>query len=109
MQLTKHWAAPLDDYVIDLGWSPDGQTLAAASTAGPITLFAATDGATRHVLPGHGEGTNAIAWMPGDESRRVKDNPPYLLASGGQDGKVKLWDATGYAACSRPWNCSHER
>ena len=74
MQLTKHWAAPLDDYVIDLGWSPDGQTLAAASAAGPITLFAAADGATQHVLPGHGEGTNAIAFAP--RVGRVVPNAP---------------------------------
>ena len=40
MQLTKHWAAQLDDYAIDLAWSPDGTTLAAASGAGPVSLFA---------------------------------------------------------------------
>jgi hypothetical protein len=53
MQLTKHWAAQLDDYVIDLAWSPDGAHLAgAASAAGPITLFG-PDGAGGHELPGH--------------------------------------------------------
>jgi len=36
MQLTKHWAAQLDDYAIDLAWSPDGSQLAAASSAGPV-------------------------------------------------------------------------
>jgi len=99
MQLTKHWAAPLDDYVIDLGWSPDGQTLAAASAAGPITLFAAVDGATRHVLPGHEAGTNAIAFAPAMQNAECRMQnaeavTTALLASGGQDGKVKLWDAT---------------
>ena len=34
MQLTKHWAGQLDDYVIDLSWSPDGTLLAAASASG---------------------------------------------------------------------------
>ncbi|MBI5382499.1 MAG: WD40 repeat domain-containing protein [Opitutae bacterium] len=82
MQLNKHWAAPIDDYVIDLAWAPDGQTLAAASAAGPITLFALSDGAKRHVLPGHDDGANALAFAPSGAS----------LASGGQDGKVKLWD-----------------
>ena len=47
MQLTKHWAATLDDYAIDLAWAPDGHLLAAASAAGPVSLFATTDGA-RH-------------------------------------------------------------
>ena len=82
MQLTKHWAAQLDDYVIDLAWSPDGGDLAAASAAGPIRLLAAGDGAALHDLPGHDGGTNAIAWKAGSR----------LLASGGQDGAVKLWD-----------------
>ncbi len=41
MNFAKHWAATLDDYVIDLAWSPDGTLLAVASAAGGITLFAA--------------------------------------------------------------------
>jgi WD40 repeat protein len=82
MQLTKHWAATLDDYAIDLAWSPDGTLLAAASAAGPVSLFAATDGAKRHELPGHDNGTNCLAW-----------SPSAVLATGGQDGAVKIWDA----------------
>lgn len=83
MQLTKHWAAPLDDYVIDLAWSHDGAHLAAASAAGPLHVFAAADGARTAELPGHDDGSNVLAWHPARP----------LLASGGQDGAVKLWDA----------------
>jgi WD40 repeat protein len=107
MNLSKHWAATLDDYVIDLAWSPDGTILAAASAAGGIVLCDASTGAVRHTLAGHENGTNALAWMPvgrvipnapGSDAntnaeRRIKDNPPYLLASGGQDGCVRFWDA----------------
>jgi len=98
MQLTKHWAGQLDDYVIALAWAPDGTSLAAASAAGPITLYGAPDGAKRVVLPGHDQGSNAIAWQPGTA----------LLASGGQDGAVKLWDtAAGQhvatVSLGRPW------
>lgn len=84
MQLTKHWAATLDDYAIDLAWSPDGQQLAAASAAGPLSLFARADGARLHQLPGHEDGANCLAWRPGTGA---------TLASGGQDGTVKFWDA----------------
>src|SRR5690606_9252771 len=91
MQLTKHWAATLDDYAIALGWSADGTMLAAASAAGPVTVFAAADGAARHELPGHDGGTDALAWHP----RQT------LLATGGQDNAVKLWDAAaGQATAS---------
>lgn len=83
MQLTKHWAAQLDDYVIDLGWSADGAHLAAAASSGPVSLFASADGA-RTDLPGHDEGTNCLAWHPSQP----------LLVTGGQDAKVKFWDAT---------------
>jgi WD40 repeat protein len=98
MQLTKHWAAQLDDYIIDLGWSPDGNLLAAASGAGPITILAGADGARRHEFAGHEGGSNALAWRPGSS----------VLASGGQDGAVKLWDGlagqhVATAALGRPW------
>jgi len=83
MNLTKHWAAALDDYVIDLAWSPDATLLAAASAAGPVTLFTATDGTVRHLLPGHDDGANCLAWA----------TTGGLLATGGQDGQVKFWDA----------------
>src|SRR5258708_5373760 len=86
MNFQKHWAATLDDYVIDLAWSPDGTTLAAASAAGGITLYDAATGAVRHSLPGHDDGANCLAWSPMVSSQ--------LLATGGQDGFVRLWDAS---------------
>ena len=98
MQLTKHWAATLEDYTIDLAWSPDGASLAAASSSGPVSLFTATDGTKRHELPGHDNGTNCLAWQPSGAS----------LATGGQDGAVKFWDPiagqhTATAALGRDW------
>jgi hypothetical protein len=111
MQLTKHWAVTLDDYAIDLAWSPDGALLAAASAAGPLSIFSATAGAKLHELPGHTQGTNCLAWQPLAKSPTPAPNlqnadpdpnpkpetqnskPKSLLASGGQDGAVKFWDA----------------
>jgi len=62
MQLTKHWAAMLDDYAIDLGWSPDGTLLAAASAASPVSLFAVADGARRTNSPATSKAPTACAW-----------------------------------------------
>ncbi len=97
MQLAKHWTGQLDDYVIDMAWSPDGTLLAAASASGPVTLFGA-DGGKLHELPGHEGGTNALAWRGGTS----------LLASGGQDGSVKVWDGAagqhvGTASLGTSW------
>jgi hypothetical protein len=106
MQLTKHWAGVLDDYVIDLAWSAAGDQLAAASAAGPILIFATGDGRRQHQLPGHDNGTNALAWLQSGARlpARATTQPGSIaeagtalsavLASGGQDGAVKLWDAT---------------
>src|SRR5882757_9166688 len=97
MNLTKHWAAQLDDYVIDLAWSHSGSQLpaldsqlflAAASAADPISIFSAADGAKQHELTGHDQGTNCLVWMPvgrvipnapgstEQAERRIKVYPP---------------------------------
>ena len=98
MNLNKHWAAQLEDYVIDLAWSPDGTRLAAASASGPVSIFSTHDGARQHELAGHSDGTNAIAWKPASS----------LLATGGQDGLVKFWDTvagqhTASAELGKDW------
>ena len=121
MNLTKHWAATLEDYVIDLAWAPDGTLLAAAAASGPVSVFARTDGAQRQQLPGHADGTNCLAWAPGSrpearsQTSEVSPTPEtasapgstspdlpsdlapltsgLLLTTGGQDGTVKFWDA----------------
>ncbi len=138
MNLTKHWAAVLDDYTIDLAWSPDGSRLAAASAAGPVSIFQSQDGAKLHTLPGHDEGTNCLGWKPEARPRETdpsepsaKNSPPSrsdtqksdlrslasdistlasgsTLATGGQDGTVKFWDAAagqhvGTAALGQAW------
>jgi WD40 repeat protein len=85
-QLVPRWRQAIDDHVIALAWSPDGSTIAAASVAGPVTLFEVNNGITKRTLPGHGFGTTTVTWRP-DGNR---------LATAGQDGKVRLWDvATG--------------
>lgn len=98
MQLTKHWAAALDDYAIDLAFSPDGTKLAAASAAGKVTVFQLQDGAKLHVFEAHEQGTNCLAWAPaspqGSTSSATSNsgNAIQILATGGQDGAVKFWD-----------------
>jgi WD40 repeat protein len=93
MNLSKHWAATLDDYVIDLAWSPDGTLLAAASAAGGVTLYDAATGAVKHLLAGHENGTNCLVWMPVSEPHLLSTNSQLLFATGGQDGCVRIWDA----------------
>jgi WD40 repeat protein len=130
MNVTKAWAAQLDDYVIDLSWSPDGRLLASASAAGPITVFDGLAGTRLHEFAGHEGGTNAVAFDPalpaaevggrkselggqksevggqrsevgnqrseiGSQMSEASDLTSALLASGGQDGSVRLWNASG--------------
>jgi len=95
MELAKHWATSLDDYVIDLSWSSNSTLLAAASAAGPLSLFKCADGALAHTFAGHPMGTNCLAFAPAQGATSL------LLASGGQDGAVKFWDASaGQHTCT---------
>jgi WD40 repeat protein len=109
MNLSKAWTAQLDDYAIDLAWSADGRLLAAASAAGPVTVFDGVTGEKRHVLPGHADGTNALAWAPAaipETGDRKPDRS--ILSSCGQDGSVRFWDGvsgmqTAEAEIGRAW------
>jgi WD40 repeat protein len=83
---TKRWAAKIDGHVQAIAWSPDRLTLAVASADGPIILFDAATGQVRQTLEGHAGSTVALAWHPRDVG---------LLASAGQDGKIRLWKLGG--------------
>jgi WD40 repeat protein len=80
-RLRLAWQSPLPDHVVGVAWSADGRSLAAAAVSGPIHLFD-SNGKPTQQLAGHGFGTAAIAWQPGGS----------LLASAGQDGKVRVWN-----------------
>jgi WD40 repeat protein len=82
--LVEVWLGEVDDHVIDLAWSPDGDRLAAASVAGPVRVFDGTSGEIKHHLAGHGFGTTALCWSPFGA----------LLVSAGQDGLARAWDTT---------------
>lgn len=81
-ELKKAWEAHLGDHVVQLAWSPDGGMLAAAMIGGPVAIFAA-DGCFLREFPGHSFGTLDISWNA--DSR--------LLASAGQDGCARIWNA----------------
>ncbi len=81
--LPRMWATELDEAAVSVGWSASGDWLAAASASGGIYLVDASTGMQRRRWSGHGFGANAVAWHPTLE----------LLASAGQDGKIKLWES----------------
>ncbi|MEM7536961.1 MAG: WD40 repeat domain-containing protein [Chloroflexota bacterium] len=83
-KLRSQWQSNIEEHVIALAPAPGkSRRLAAASASGPIFLFDNESGQVDHSLPGHGFGTMALAWHPNG----------LTLASCGQDGKARLWDA----------------
>ncbi len=85
--LDQFWLASLDESVISINWSADGEWLAAASASGSIYLFEQATGRCLQQWSGHDFGATQVAWHP----------QGLLLATAGQDGKVCLWDMAGSA------------
>lgn len=75
-----HTTTTLSDYVTAIAWTPNGQTLAATSAAGEVTLWH-TNTNFSILQPANEQSINCVAFSQDGK----------LLAVGGQDGKVKIW------------------
>jgi len=64
-----------------VAWSPDGKTLAAASTDNTIRLWDAATGQPLRTLLGHSNSVNRVAWSPDGKT----------LASASADDTIRLW------------------
>ena len=72
----------LDEYIIDLAWSPNADYLAAITGNGQVALVNMKADGLWSELGRHRYGVNSMKWHPRES----------LLASGGQDGKLTVWD-----------------
>lgn len=76
----------LDDYVVDISWSPDAAKLAVAGGEGKVFLAVRGDSAIdAREIGNHGMGALAVAWQPRGA----------CFASSGQDSRITLFDASG--------------
>lgn len=86
-ELRPRWHADVGEYAVDARWSPDGACVAAACADGAVVLLDGATGQVRHRLDAHAGGTLALAWSAPEGTR-----PHGVLATAGQDGRVRLWD-----------------
>jgi WD40 repeat protein len=83
--LAPLWRVSLLDRVSALAAQPRGGVVAAASLGGTVELISLESGRVMARLPSHPGGALSLAWSPDGRT----------LASGGQDGKVRLATANG--------------
>ena len=84
-QLTESWYVDLNDYIIDLAWSPNGSMLAAITVEGSVFLIDDHgDMAQFRLIGQHDGGANSLSWR--------HDGAEFATA--GHDGLVKIWDGT---------------
>jgi len=77
----KRYSFDVQDHVVGVGWSPDSARVAVLIGSGTLFVLDARDLNVIHELPeAHTIGALTLDWAEGG------------LATGGQDGKVRLWD-----------------
>lgn len=84
------WQGELGDYVSAIAWSPMGDTLAASSAAGKLVLW--TPDTLEELQSETGASLDRIAFSSDGQ----------FLASGGQDGQVRIWDLPSRQLITNP-------
>lgn len=77
------WQSSLGDAVAEVSWSADGTVVSAGGVDGHLGFFRADGGGLLHGFTAHEGGLFHAAFSPTEP----------LLATSGQDGNVRLWDA----------------
>lgn len=74
----------LEDHVSGIAWGPGGALVAAVALSGPTVVASAATGEEKWRFEPHQGGNLGVAWS----------SDGTLLATGGADGLIRLWDAT---------------
>lgn len=81
----KLWTATgHENSISDLGFSPDGKSLASASADGTVRIWSARSGDAIRIFDAHEDGVPTVSWHPSGKR----------LASGDYTGTVHIWTAT---------------
>ncbi|ACK68582.1 WD-40 repeat protein [Gloeothece citriformis PCC 7424] len=81
-----------DYYVNSVSFSPDGKTLASGSQDGTIKVWNLETGKEIRTLKGHDNSVNSVSFSPIPPSPVTKGGAGGILASGSNDGTIKLWN-----------------